>query len=308
MNKNEALNQIIKLMKTEDISLDELAHALPSEYPKNVKNITVIKVMALLGGLLIFSGIAVYTHMHWDDIAIPLRVLLTLGVGFISYLAAIAVLRNQNLFNLSTPLFIISALLQPTGLFVFLHEYFKHYVTNELTDTIIFVILFLQFLFTYIAYKQQVLLFFTFIFSIFMFGSFFDWLDINQSLSVMIIGFGLLAATFYTEKTNLNRTAPFWYFIGSVMFTGGLSYYVYDTAYHITIIMISCLVLYLSILTQSRVLLTISLISVFSYIAYYTNKYFLDSVGWPLTLIALGIVLFGLSVIAFKINKKYIQS
>jgi hypothetical protein len=39
------------------------------------------------------------------------------------------------------------------------------------------------------------------------------------------------------------------------------------------------------------------------YIGYFTQKHFVDSVGWPIALIIFGLVMFGISGVAIRIGK-----
>jgi hypothetical protein len=63
---------------------------------------------------------------------------------------------------------------------------------------------------------------------------------------------------------------------------------------------------YLSIAVRSRVLLIVSTVAILAYISYFTSEHFLDSLGWPIVLILLGLLLIGLSAAAMRINRRYI--
>jgi len=56
---------------------------------------------------------------------------------------------------------------------------------------------------------------------------------------------------------------------------------------------------------RSRTLLATATIATLSYIAYFTGEHFADTIGWPLTLIALGLLLIGMSAFAFRLGRSY---
>jgi hypothetical protein len=51
----------------------------------------------------------------------------------------------------------------------------------------------------------------------------------------------------------------------------------------------------------------VATLAILAYIGWHTNKYFADSVGWPLALIGFGIVMIGLSSLAMRIDRRYIR-
>lgn len=64
-------------------------------------------------------------------------------------------------------------------------------------------------------------------------------------------------------------------------------------------------IIYVSTVVRSRTLLLTSSLATLSYIGYYTGQYFADTLGWPVALIILGLVLIGLSSLALRLNRKY---
>ncbi len=53
-------------------------------------------------------------------------------------------------------------------------------------------------------------------------------------------------------------------------------------------------------------MLIVSTVAILGYISYFTERHFVESVGWPLALIMLGLVLIGMSTLALRLNRKYI--
>ena len=64
---------------------------------------------------------------------------------------------------------------------------------------------------------------------------------------------------------------------------------------------------YGSVLLHSRTLLAVGTLAILAYTAYFTGEHFVDSVGWPLALVAFGLVLIGLSALAVRIDRDYVR-
>ena len=64
---------------------------------------------------------------------------------------------------------------------------------------------------------------------------------------------------------------------------------------------------YGSVLLHSRTLLAVATLAILAYTAYFTREHFVDSVGWPLALVAFGLVLIGLSALAVRIDREYVR-
>ena len=61
--------------------------------------------------------------MQWDQFSSAVRVLVTLGAGFAVYLFALTTMTDARFSKVTTPMLLVAAMLQPTGLVVMLNEY-----------------------------------------------------------------------------------------------------------------------------------------------------------------------------------------
>ena len=66
----------------------------------------------------------------------------------------------------------------------------------------------------------------------------------------------------------------------------------------------ACDVVFLSTWIKSRSLFLVGTVGILAYVGYYTAEHFTDVVGWPIALILFGLILIGLSAVAFRINRK----
>jgi hypothetical protein len=61
------------------------------------------------------------------------------------------------------------------------------------------------------------------------------------------------------------------------------------------------------VVLHSRTLLFVATIAILAYTAWFTGQYFADSIGWPLALIVFGMLMIGLSALAFRIDRDYVR-
>src|SRR5690606_11031226 len=121
-SREDAFNQIISLAEAHHISADEIDAALvKNNADTSAKQTTLmVKLFYYIGSVFVFSGIGLFVSMSWDDIGSFSRVLLTLGPGLICFVLGCLSTAEERHAEASLPLWLIAALLQPTGLFVFL--------------------------------------------------------------------------------------------------------------------------------------------------------------------------------------------
>ena len=62
--------------------------------------------------------------------------------------------------------------------------------------------------------------------------------------------------------------------------------------------------LYACVVLKSRALLLTTVIAMLSYIGYFSTQYFVDSLGWPVTLILMGVAFMGVSALAIKVKRR----
>src|SRR4029450_5761500 len=81
------------------------------------------RVFGYLGGTFVFVGLAVYIGMRWNDLGSAGRVLLTLGPGLCAFVLAPVCGTKEAFAGAALPLFLIAALVQPTGILVMMKEF-----------------------------------------------------------------------------------------------------------------------------------------------------------------------------------------
>lgn len=308
-SKQDAIVEILEIAKRCGLTFQELEKAFKDKEPvqQNKASDIVRRLLGYLGAIFIFAGLAVFISLQWDGMNSFARIIITLGSGFVALLLGLTVLSDPRYAKAVTPLFIIAAVLQPSGMFVAFHEFSTggdwRYASLAVTaamagqqGTIFW------------KKRRTMMLFTTLLFGLGFFVTVCDLLDVDEALIAVVLGFSLLCLSYRIGQSRHRVITPLWYFIGSISFLSGIFDFIKNTPFEILHLGISCFLVYISTYAKSRTLLVVSTLSILSYIGYFTGKHFADSIGWPITLILLGFILIGLSAVAFKINKRYIDA
>ena len=304
--QQEAINKIIELINTHGINIDDIATKLKSETssaPEKNKTITAT-LFNYIGGIFALSGIALLIGIMWDDIASAQRVILTFGIGLCAFIMGIGAIKDKRFERTSTPLFLVSALMQPIGLFVFLNEYFPDGGDPVLAAIIIFLVMTIQQGLVFRALHRTSLLFCAFFFWNCFLGTGMEWLDIDGEFIGIVISISMLSLSYTIEKTSHNAITPPYYFIGGAtllvswwaLFEGSIL----DLSY----LGLNAFLIYFSIIASSRSLLLVTILGLLTYMSYFTSEYFADVIGWPICLIILGLAMMAVSTHALKLGHK----
>lgn len=125
-----------------------------------------------------------------------------------------------------------------------------------------------------------------------------NWASLLTGVCVMLAAYGLHKAERYPRLIGLG------YFMGSIMAYSGLFDIVRHTSAELLYLAITASVLYVCVVLQSRALLLTTVIAMLSFIGYYSAEYFADSLGWPITLVLMGVTFLGVGTIAIKVKQR----
>lgn len=311
-SKAEQLDEIVRLARAHDIAIDEIRQALadgPSDAPGDSegKGSILTRALAYLGGTFVFAGLGVFIAMHWDSMNFAARVVITLGVGIAAFLMALIALRDERYDKAAAPLFLIAALLQPAGLLVIFEE-FSTGRNSDIAGLITSGIMATQQLLTFVATRRTTLLFTGISFVAAFVLILFDMVDIDYEFTALVLGGSLLSLTVVVDQTRHKAITPFWYFVAAMWFLFGCFSLLEGSVVEVLFLAIAVVIVYLSTIVRSRVLLFVGTVALLAYVGYFSNRRFVDSIGWPLALVLFGLLLIGLSAAALRINRRYIST
>lgn len=304
ISKEAALDEIAALTAAHNITVKEiqarLAHDDDGETPRGF----VAQLLSYLGGAFVFSGVSLLISFIWDDVGSSQRVILTFGSGLAAFILGIVCGRDERFRRAATPLFLLSACLQPFGLVVFLEEYVP---PTGNPDTAILAIggtLAVQQGLAFGVLRRSSLLFFAIAFGAIALTAALRLLDVDEKLMALVVGLVLLAIASRVSQTPHAPVTPFYYFLGGTLLLGGWWALCEGTALDLSTLGVSVGLIALSIRMASRTLLFVSAVGLLAYLSYFAYEYFADVVGWPIALIALGLAMLGVGGWVMKLSRR----
>ena len=83
----------------------------------------------------------------------------------------------------------------------------------------------------------------------------------------------------------------------------GLFDLVHNTSFELIYLAVTAAMLYACVVLASRALLFTTVIAMLGFIGYYSAKHFANSLGWPVTLVLMGVAFLGVGTIALKVRR-----
>jgi hypothetical protein len=361
-DKSGALARIAELMRNYDITPAEVETAFNAPVAQRTDTVRsrgdIAKTLfTYLGAIFILAGISTYIGTFWQSMGSVMRVVMTLGVGYLLLIVLVSALHENKYPRLILPLALSAALIMTGGWFVLIHEAFPRGDNWRHAALFVFGVMAFQQAALFGKYRLTVLaftaLFFVYGFmqvgldllgvpyayiaivlgaSLFLVGTALektpqrllaeaalligacwmnaglfdritiastpDWAGLITGMSVMSAAYGLHKAGRYARLAGLG------YFFGSILAYAGLFDLVHNSPVELAYLGVSASMLYACVVLQSRALLFTTVIAMLGFIGYYTTKHFANSLGWPITLVLMGIAFLGVGTIAIKVKRK----
>jgi hypothetical protein len=307
--RTRALQDIAALAQQHGISAAEIAGVLgegPDATPDGRRRAVLVRVLGFLGGTFVFAGIGVFIALQWDAMISAARVVATLGSGLAAFVFAVLASRVARFEKATTPMFLVAAALEPTGMLVAFDE-FGSGGDWRLASLATAATMALQFGAAFGAIRRSTPLFLTIFFGALFWWTAFDLLDLDGGVTAVAMGAMMLLAALAVDQTAHRDITPVWYLIGAAAFLGGLFDVVESTPVELIFLAVAAGFVYLSVVVHSRPLLVVATLAILGYTGWFTGRYFADSIGWPLALIAFGMFMIGLSALAFRIDRDYVR-
>ena len=362
-DKSSALESIAQLMRNYDITsaeVDAAFHAPAASRPEPARRSRgdIAKALFIyLGAIFILAGISTYIGTFWQSMGSAMRVLVTLGVGYILLIVLLSALHEKKYPKLILPLVFASVFMMTGGWFVLIHEVFPHGDNWRAAVLFVFGVMALHQGVLFGKYRLTVLAF-TALFFVYGFMQVgLDLLDVPMAYIAIVLGASLFLVATALEDTahrllaapalliaicwmnsglfdriamttsanwaslltgmcvistayGLHKTgrhsglAGLGYFIGAVMAYSGLFDLVHNTFFELIYLAITASMLYACVVLQSRALLFTTVVAMLGFIGYYSAQHFANSLGWPVTLVLMGVAFLAVGTVAIKVRRQ----
>lgn len=292
-----------------------------------------LEILTYVGGAIVFAGIAIFLGQNFETMNIFTKVLSTLGSGLAAYGLGIFFAYKKPETSISNALFLISALCFPVGLFI-IFDYAGMDMTSPSIQLATSLILFTTYLLSDLLLKKTIFATFALIYGTWSYYSFINQVmslsDFSSQIDILrynglALGFAYIFLGRYFEGTYRKSLTGYLYLFGiwnilSVTFSFGSSLFnmyalregikatwaqtFWDFFYPVILLV----VFYFSTILKSRAFLFSGAAFTFAYIIRITSTYFADSLGWPLSLVIIGLSLIFLGYVYYEVKKKYLDN
>ena len=308
-----ALDQIVALARDHGLTAAEIGAAMSAgtpaaaAQPESRARTIVMRVLGYLGGTFVFAGVAALIATQWGTMNSAARVIITLGPGVAACVLAVLSSRDERFEKAVAPLFLIAAVLEPAGMLVAFNEFGSGGDPRWAALITAGVVAF-QFGAIFNVLRQSMLLLLTVFFATLFWMTAFDLMQLDDERGALVLGASLLLAAIGIDRTPHSLITPPIHLVGGIAFLYGLFDIVEGTPFEILFILTASGFVYLSAAIQSRTLLLVATGAILAYTGWFTGEHFADSVGWPLALVLFGLLMIGMSALAFRIDRQYIRN
>jgi hypothetical protein len=127
----------------------------------------------------------------------------------------------------------------------------------------------------------------------------------SASWAGLVIGASVMSTAYGMHKSgNYPRLAGLGYFIGSVMAYSALFDLVGNTSFELVYLAVTASMLYACVVLQSRALLFTTVVAMLGFIGFYSAKHFANSLGWPITLVLMGVAFLAVGTVALRVKRR----
>jgi hypothetical protein len=309
--REEALARIVELARAHALSPADVTAALQAgaghEVPARPARQGVLgRVFAWLGGTLVVAGVFVLIATQWDGMGFAERVIASLGTGLTALVLAYMASLYPGRERLVTPLFLIAVLTEPLGLVVVLEE-FSSGGNETLGVLAVAGVMTLQCVLFLTRVQRSAVVFAALGFGGAAVSAALALVGIEDELNAVLVGVSLFLVTLAVRRSAHAPIAPFWFFVSSGLVLGAWFALVERGPLEISELALVAACIWASTVLRSRTLLATGTIAFLVYVGYFSGRHFADSVGWPLLLIALGVLMMAAGTAAVRIHRRYIK-
>ncbi len=315
MDKTQLLALVQEKINEGVISKEDLAMIASSDGKPVIQTKNLTNIFYIIGGIIAVIGVVILLAQNWTEIGFVGRILSTLGISIVAYV--IGFVMTGNVHRVFSQVFLtVSGILAPVGILVLYREFSLDF--NSIAQASTAFALLILFMVAYRHNKRNILVLWSMLWMTWGYYSVLGYFSLLTAdvakLATMIIGISYLLLTYYfqhniqmldvDERKEKYIVENILYGIGTLLvivpalFFGGI----FD---FITLLLVFG-AFYLSIYVKSRLMLVVSGVLLISYILKITSKYFVDSIGWPLALIAIGFCVIAIGYGTLYVSRTYI--
>lgn len=222
-DKSSALQSIVALMQTYELTLSDVKAAYKNDKKaqKILSGDRVLNLFLYIGGALVLSGLGIFISILWHDLSSVARVFVTLIPGLLAFAMGLFYQRSEKLEQISPLFFLISFVLIPTGLMVFLKEFIDG-DNRLLGGVLVFGICSVQFALALSKCKSSTLYFCVLTYLLGLLSCASQYLEIDRGYAACAVGIGYLVLTLHFYRKNIYKEVSlFFLVVGSLLFFGG---------------------------------------------------------------------------------------
>lgn len=326
MDKQTVLSSITSLSSQNFITQNEIIQAYEAGKGTEKRSYSLTsevglsEVLYIIGGLIVFVGIAVLIGQNWNTLGAFTKILTTLGFGIAAYFIGVILNKEDKYGAVGYAFHLIAALVIPLGLSITLNQAGFN-PTGFGTQSFIAGALFAMYISSYFVFKKPIFTFFSIAYATWFFFAFTNFLigsnpyfaDIKfYEYRFLMVGLTYFCFGYYLSFTEQKELTSGLYGFGSLFFLGAafaLGGWTpsQNVLWEVLFPGLVFIILFLSVHFKNKASLTLGTIYLMIYILKITGEYFSGTLGWPLSLVISGISLIGTGYYAFTLNKKYLS-
>lgn len=321
-NKEQALIYIKQLAEQKIVTREELNSTYDSgALVRSSKQAGLAELFYNIGAIVIFLGIIIFLAQNNDALGFGVKILATIGVGMVSYVAGLLFSRDERTEAVSGAFYLISNLIMPTGLFfIFVNTGLD--ARSSPSQSLIAVIMLVINLLSFYFFKKDVFALFSILFGTWLFFGVTSLVSENPPFlerlqfteyRFLVVGISyLLLAYYFNSIRGLERLQGFLYGFGILIFLASTfalgGYAPYQNIFWESMFPLFVFgTLFLSILIKNKAFLVFGTLFLMAYIFKVSSAYFADSLGWPLALVLAGFLIIGAGFASLSVKNRYLR-
>lgn len=324
MEKNQLIESVKEAARQGIISENEIVKAVrdvKNEQKSAIYSWDISKTLYFIGATVIFIGIVIFAGQKWNELNSVSKILITLGSAIACYVTGVILSHYKKIELIGQSFYLISMLLMPVGLHI-IFDIAGFDIGSCGMQSLISAILLIYYVLSFLIFRKDIFIIFNIIFGTWFFFAFSSYLlkanpymvgSTFTNYRILAVGLTyMLLGYFFSERNKIIYSRLLYSFgvVAVLSAAFALGGYEPNQSLFWEIIYPGIIfgLIFLGIYLKTKVFLTFSSAFFFAYICKITFEYFKDSIGWPLSLIILGLALIGTGYLTIYLHKRFNSS